>query len=56
MRVIIYDLDAGEDEEYERLYYSIKEAREYVAWERAWQRFLGEPVRTYVIEKYEEVD
>lgn len=56
MKVIVYDLDATEDEEYERLYYSIKEAREDIAWERGWQRFLEQPVRTYVIEKYEESD
>ena len=40
MKVIVYDLDATDDEEYERLYYSIKEAREDIAFERTWQRFF----------------
>ena len=55
MKVIVYDLDADEDEEYEWLFYSKKEALETLGWWR-WGDSLEDKPRTYVIEKYEEVD
>lgn len=55
MKVIVYDLDAKEDEEYEWLFPSKKEALESLRWWRL-SDYLNEQPRTYVIEKYEEVD
>ena len=55
MKVIVYDLDAEEDEEYEWLFSSKKEALETLKWWRL-SDYLNERPRTYVIEKYEEVD
>ena len=53
MRVIVYDLDAEEEEEYEFLFNSKKEAINTIAWWR-WGDSLEDKPRTYVIEKYEE--
>lgn len=56
MKVIVYDLDAEEYEDYEWLYESKKEAQRYIMachWE---QSLWDKPLHTYVIEKYEEVD
>ena len=51
MKVIVYDLDAKEDEEYEWLFNSKKEAEETLRWWRL-NDYLWERPRTYVIEKY----
>ena len=55
MKVIVYDLDAKEDEEYEWLFKSKKEAINTLAWWIFGDKLEGKK-HYYVIEKYEEVD
>lgn len=55
MKVIVYDLDADEDEEYEWLFNSKKEAMNTLAWWLFGDKLEGKEHK-YVIEKYEEVD